>query len=642
MGLTISQKILEKHLVEGDNIKPGSEIGIKIDQCLTQDSTGTMAWLEFESLGLSEVKCELAVSYCDHTSLAFKGESADDHLFLQTIAQKFGAYYSKPGNGVCHQVHYEKFGIPGKTLLGSDSHTPTAGGIGMLAIGVGGLNVATSLAGAPYFLKVPEFFNIELKNKLNKGVSAKDIILKILKILTVKGGVGKIIEYSGSGLKELSIPDRCTITNMGAETGATTSIFPSDEVTRKFLEMQKRKKDWFALKADDDAEYIQKIEIDLNEIEPLVAMPFSPDNVFSVNELEGTKVRQIYIGSCTNGNYKDMWIAAQILKGEKISNEVDLIISPGSRQVQLMMIETGIYEILTKAGARIIDPGCNACIGIGFVPASDQLSLRTVNRNFEGRGGNPKAKLALSSAEVAAASAITGVITNPLKFIDKIPDFFMPKNFQLNDNLLIPPLPIAERERIEIIRGSNIKPLKPQTELPKKIMSKIIIKVGDNISTDDILPAGPLTQHLRSNLPEISKYTFYYIDKNFYQKTKDNNGGVIVGGENYGQGSSREHAAMVLYELNIRCVLAKSFARIHRGNLINNGIVPIVCNIDKFNENDEVEINLEDLNNISIRNITNGIAIKGQTLLTSKEEEILKAGGLLRYSLNKFGYSLKK
>lgn len=621
-------------MINGDSIESGSEIGIKIDQCLTQDSTGTMAWLEFEAIGLEEIKSELAVSYCDHTSLAFKGESADDHNFLSSAAKKYGAYYSKPGNGVCHQVHYERFGIPGKTLLGSDSHTPTSGALGMIAIGVGGMNVASALAGAPFFLKVPDFINIELTGQLNNAVSAKDIILRVLQILTVKGGVNHIIEYSGDALKNLTIPERATITNMGAETGATTSIFPSDDVTKSFLKYWHREHLWKSITPDSDANYKVKHKIDLSEITPLVAMPFSPDNILLVSDIEGTKIHQVYIGSCTNGNYRDMQVAADILKDEKISKDIDLIVSPGSREIQLLMIKNGIYDILTKAGARIIDPGCNACIGIGFVPGTNNLSLRTVNRNWKGRGGNKEGQLALCSAETAAASAITGVLTSPIKFQDKITEQSEQQPL-FDDALIISPLEKKERESITILKSSNIKAIKPQTNLPKIITKKVILKLEDDISTDDILPAGPLTQHLRSNLPEISKFTFHYVDKLFYQRAKEKNGGIIVAGDNYGQGSSREHAALVLYELDIRIVLAKSFARIHRSNLINCGIVPIVCNVDKIAIDDNLEITLEDYSNITIRNLGKELAIKGVTNLIGHELDILSEGGLLNYSKSK-------
>ncbi|HON57196.1 MAG TPA: aconitate hydratase, partial [bacterium] len=512
------QKIFKEHLVEGNSINFGEEIAIKIDHCLTQDSTGTMAWLEFEALGIDKIRCEKAVSYCDHTSLSFKGESSDDHLFLQTIASKYGAYFSKAGNGVCHQVHYERFGAPGKTMLGSDSHTPTAGGLGMMGIGVGGLDVAVALGGGAFYLRVPRVIKINLTGRLNKAVSAKDIILEVLKKLSVKGGVGCILEYSGEGVKTLSIPQRATITNMGAETGATTSLFPSDEITKDFLKKQGREKDWQPLEPDADAEYYKIIDIDLSALTPQIAMPGSPDNVKLIDEVAGTPINQVFIGSCTNGSVYDLKIAAEIVAGKKISKNIDFIVSPGSKQVLQTLMNDGSIKKLIDAGARIIDPGCNACIGVGFVPGYHHLSLRTINRNWFGRGGSKDCRIALCSPEIAAASALEGKIADPRKYT--IPEIKI-ESFVIDDSLIVQPF----EDSREVLRGPNIAALKQNQPLPNILKGTALIKVGDGISTDDILPAGPLTQHLRSNLPKISEFVFYYIDAEFPKRCRENNGG---------------------------------------------------------------------------------------------------------------------
>ncbi len=626
----MSQKIFKEHLVEGKNVEFGQEISIKIDHCITQDSTGTMAWLEFEALGIDKIRCEKAVSYCDHTSLGFKGESSDDHLFLQTIASNYGANFSKAGNGVCHQVHYERFGEPGKTMLGSDSHTPTAGGIGMMGIGVGGLDVAVALGGGPFYLRVPKVMKIVLKGKLNSGVSAKDVILEVLRKISVKGGVGYILEYSGSGVKTLSVPQRATITNMGAETGATTSLFPSDEVTREFLILQKRENCWKQLDADSDAVYDRIIEINLSLLKPQVAMPGSPDNVKYIEEVEGTEINQVFIGSCTNGSVYDLKIAASILDGKKISKNIDLIVSPGSKQVFQTLMNDGSIKKILDAGGRIVDPGCNACIGVGFVPGYKHLSLRTVNRNWFGRGGSKDCLIALCSAEIAAASAIEGKLADPRKYLNENFSFVI-DDFVSDDCLIVKPF----EDKRKILRGPNIAPLKQNSPLPDILKGKALIKLGDGISTDDILPAGPLTQHLRSNLPKISEYVFYYIDNTFSAYCRENNGGFIIGGENYGQGSSREHAALGPNELGIKAVLAKSFARIHRSNLINTGIVPIICNTDLINKDDELEIDVAELVNnskLSIKNISkNNLIIEASHDLTEREAKMIKAGGVLKY-----------
>jgi len=549
---TMTEKILSAHLREG-KLEKGREIGIRIDQCLTQDSTGTMAWLEFEALDLDHVKADLVVSYSDHTSLGFKGESTDDHIFLQTIASYYGAKFSKNGNGVCHQIQYERFGIPGKTLIGSDSHTPTGGGLGMLAIGAGGMDVAVAMGGGLFYLIVPKVMQIVLTGKLSPTVCAKDVALEVLRRISVKGGVGYFLEYSGPGAKTLTVPERATIANMGAETGATSSIFPSDEITRDFLRMQGREADWVELKADDDAVCDEVLEIDLATVKPLVAMPGMPDNVYDIEAVMGTKLDQVFIGSCTNGSYSDIKIVAEMLKGKKVSTDIDVIVSPGSRQSWEMLMEDGSFLELTKAGVRLIEPGCNACIGIGFVPGSGHLSLRTVSRNWAGRGGNKLGKLALCGPQVAAASALTGTIADPrdLPAVEVEVD-----HLTVDDYLILDPKGPA----VEIRRGPNIVALGSQSPLDPVLKGEVLLKVGDGVSTDAIIPAGPLTQHLRSNLPETSKFTFYYEDETFAQRSIDAGGGFLVGGDNYGQGSSREHAALAPWELGIKA-LAEALLR---------------------------------------------------------------------------------
>ncbi len=620
------EKILADHVREGTSER-GQEVGIRIDQCLTQDSTGTMAWLEFEALGLDRVKADLAVSYSDHTSLGFKGESTDDHVFLQTIASRYGAKFSKNGNGVCHQIHYERFGVPGKTLIGSDSHTPTGGGLGMLAIGAGGMDVAVAMGGGPFYLTVPKVMRIVLTGKLPPNVSAKDVALELLRRISVKGGVGYVLEFAGPGVKTLSVPERATITNMGTETGATSSIFPSDEVTRAFLRMQGREGDWTELKADEDAVYDETIEIDLSTLVPLVAMPGMPDNVFDVEAVAGTKLDQVFIGSCTNGSYRDIKFVAEMLKGKKVSTDVDVIVSPGSRQAWEMLMEDGSFLELTKAGVRMIEPGCNACIGIGFVPGTGHLSLRTVNRNWEGRGGNKFGKLALCGPQVAAASALKGVIVDPRK----LPE---PKvkvdRLTVDDYLILEP----EGPSVEIRRSPNIVPLGRQTPLEPVLRGEVLLKLGDGVSTDAILPAGPLTQHLRSNLPEIAKYTFHYEDETFAQRADEAGGGFIVGGDNYGQGSSREHAALAPWRLGIEAVIAKAFARIHRANLINMGILPIVADTDAVEQGDRLEIDVSSLDapELTVKNLTKGTTLVAVHDLSEREADVVRAGGLLAFT----------
>ncbi|MFC1478621.1 aconitate hydratase [Candidatus Margulisiibacteriota bacterium] len=626
MAKNLVQKILSAHAEEGDWQAPGSELGIKIDQCLTQDSTGTMAWLEFEALDLDKVRCELAVSYCDHTSLGFKGESTDDHTFLRTIAAKYGAVYSRGGNGVCHQVHYERFGVPGKTLLGSDSHTPTGGGLGMIAIGAGGMDVAVAMGGGLFFLKTPEVLKVNLTGKLPWGVSAKDIVLEVLSQIKVTGGVNKMIEYGGEGVKSLTVPQRATITNMGAETGATTSVFPSDEVTKAFLKAQGREKDYQELSADPDAVYEHEITIDLSKLEPMVAMPYSPDNVKKVSEVTNQKIDQIVIGSCTNGGYQDIKVAAEMLRGKKICPDTDLIVVPGSRQVQQMVLADGSAEAITNAGGRLIDPGCGPCIGIGFVPGTGHFSLRTVNRNWQGRGGNKNAQLALCSVEAAAASAVSGTITDPRTFPEVKTE--QPEQFIIDDSMMIYP----DNQKTEVVRGPNIVSLKKQTPLSDVLTGEVLLTVSDGISTDDILPAGPLTQHLRSNLPAIAQFVFHYVDDSFASRIQSRSGGFIHGGENYGQGSSREHAALAPKELGVKAVLAESFARIHRDNLINCGILPLICNPNHIQHGDKLEIDLADFNNIRIKNITERNELTALHDFSEREIEILKAGGILAYT----------
>jgi len=643
MTKTLSEKILSAHLVDG-KIEKGEEIGIKIDQTLTQDATGTMTYLEFESIGIDRVRNELAVSYVDHNTLQNDFKNPDDHRFLKSIAERYGIYFSPPGNGICHQLHLERFGIPGKTLLGSDSHTPTAGGIGMIAIGAGGLDVACAMAGEPFYFKMPEIVEVNLRGNLMPFVSAKDVILKILKILTVKGGFGKILEYSGDGIKNLDVPSRATITNMGTETGATTSIFPSDEITKNFMEAQNRVSEWKFLNADEDAYYDKRIDINLSEIEPLIALPHSPDNVKNVRDVQGISVDQVVIGSCTNSSLRDLKVVAQLLKDRKVNSNVDLIIAPGSRSVVSALVESGEYNYLIKAGARIIENVCGPCIGMGYAPPSNGVSVRTINRNFLGRSGTKDANVYLSSPETAAACAITGKISDPRDvFNEKIlKNIKMPETFPIINNF-IKPLPIEIAKNVKIIRGPNIKEL-PKFDPQIGIMKgKILIKVGDNISTDHIMPAGSKILPLRSNIPEISKYVFSVIDDKFYKKAIENKGGFIVGGENYGQGSSREHAAIAPRYLGIKSVIAKSFARIHEANLINFGIVPLIFenknDYEKIEQGDEIEIycRTDELKNNSVvmKNLSKNFEVNLRHNLSDKDIEILASGGKLNFITKK-------
>ncbi len=640
MGENISRKILREHLVSGD-MNRGSEIGIKIDHTLTQDATGTMAWLEFESMGIPSVRNELAVSYVDHNTLQTGPFNPDDHKFLETTAAKFGAYFSKPGNGICHQINLERFGKPGKTLLGSDSHTPTGGGLGMLAIGAGGLDVAVAMAGAPYYLKMPEIVQVKLVGKLQDFVEPKDIILELLRRLGVKGGVNKIFEYTGEGVKYLSVPERSTITNMGAELGATTSIFPSDKNTYKFLKSERRESDFIPLLPDDNADYDDIIEINLNQLEPMVAKPHMPDNVVQVKEIEGLKLDQICIGSCTNSSFQDLMRVVNILKGRKVNKNVSVILSPGSRQVVEMLTKNGGMEILVDAGIRIIEPVCGPCIGMGWSPPSMGKSLRTFNRNFKGRSGTPDAEIYLASVEVAAASAITGEITDPRSLKLKYIPVKLPKKMLINDSLIISPP--KNGSEIEIIKGPNIKELPLKESLKDNIEGEVLIKLGDNITTDDIMPAGSKILPLRSNIPAISNFVFSQIDKDFSKRAIEKKGGIIIGGANYGQGSSREHAALAPMYLGVKAVIAKSFARIHRANLINFGIIPLefVDENDYNNVKQDDKLLISDIidrlnknENITVKNISNQKECEVKYDFTDREKEILKAGGLLQYTKN--------
>ncbi|MBZ4670660.1 MAG: citB [Oscillospiraceae bacterium] len=639
MGLTLTEKILKDHLVAGDFVK-GSEIGIRIDQTLTQDATGTMAYLEFEAMGVPRVKTERSVAYIDHNTLQSGFENADDHRFIGSIAQKHGIYFSRPGNGICHQVHLERFGIPGKTLIGSDSHTPTGGGIGMIAIGAGGLDVAVAMGGGAYYITYPKIVKVNLTGKLSDWVSAKDVILEVLKRLSVKGGVGKVIEYCGEGVKTLSVPERATITNMGAELGATTSIFPSDEITREFLKAQDREKDWIPLSADEDAVYDETIEIDLSSLVPLAACPHSPDNVKSIEEIGKIKIDQVCIGSCTNSSLVDMLKVAHILKGKTVHADVSLSIAPGSKQVFNMLAQNGALADLIAAGARILECACGPCIGMGQSPNSKGVSLRTFNRNFEGRSGTKDAQVYLVSPEVAAVSAIEGVLSDP-RALGKMPKFEIPEKFLINDNMIVPPAPESEMDKVEILRGPNIKPFPTSQPMEESISAACALKVGDNITTDHIMPAGAKILPLRSNIPAISKYCFSACDEQFPERAQKLGKSIIVGGANYGQGSSREHAALAPLYLGVKAVLVKSFARIHRANLINAGIIPLTfaneADYELISQGDELEMpnireKIKNGEDIVIKNKTTGKEILAKCELSGRTKQILLAGGLLNFT----------
>ena len=636
MGYTIAEKIIKAHLVSGE-MKVGEEIGLRIDQTLTQDATGTMAYLEFEAMGIPQVKTERSVAYIDHNTLQSGFENADDHKYIQTVAAKHGVYFSRPGNGICHQVHYERFGIPGKTLIGSDSHTPTGGGLGMLAMGAGGMDVAVAMGGGAYHIPMPRMIFVELIGELRPNVSAKDIILEVLHMLSVKGGVGAIVEYGGEGVATLSVPERATITNMGAELGATTSIFPSDEVTRQFMAAQDREADWSPLASDPDAEYAERYSINLSELEPLAACPNSPDNVRSVRELAGIKVDQVAIGSCTNSSFADMTKTASVLKGHKIADSVSLGISPGSRQVLSMMAENGALTDMIDAGARILECACGPCIGMGFSPNSKGVSLRTFNRNFLGRSGTKDGQVYLVSPETAAASALTGFITDPTT-LPPIAQPQQPDRFRINDDGIIAPLPAAEAEAAEVLRGPNIKPFPETSPLDDHIEAAVILKVGDNITTDHIMPAGSKVLPYRSNIPKISEFCFSVVDETFAARAKEAGKGFIVGGSNYGQGSSREHAALAPLYLGIKAVIAKSFARIHAANLVNAGILPLIFeNPDDYDEIEQgdvlrldgVRAALED-DRIILHAGDKNIPLRME--LAERQKEVLLAGGLLDYA----------
>lgn len=638
MGYTIAEKIIKAHLVSGE-MKQGNEIALKIDQTLTQDATGTMAYLEFETMGLDRVKTEKSLAYIDHNTLQSGFENADDHRYIQSVAKKHGIYFSRPGNGICHQVHLERFSRPGKTLIGSDSHTPTGGGIGMLAMGAGGLDVAVAMGGGAYYITMPKMYKVNLTGRLKPFVSAKDVSLEILRILSVKGGVGAIIEWGGEGVKTLSVPERATITNMGTELGATTSIFPSDEITREFLRAQGREGDYIPLESDSDAHYDKIIDINLSELEPLIACPHSPDNVVTVASLKGTKVDQVCIGSCTNSSLLDMLKVSALLKGKKIKDNVSLSVSPGSRQVLTMLSKCGALSDILLSGARLLECACGPCIGMGFSPNSKGVSLRTFNRNFLGRSGTADAGVYLVSPETAVAAALTGEITDP-RLLGVMPEIKMPEEFDVDDSAVLNPAPIAEEDKVEILRGPNIKPFpesKPQSDT---LCAKVSLKVGDNITTDHIMPAGAKILPYRSNIPHLSQFCFAVCDKEFPERAKSLGESVIVGGSNYGQGSSREHAALVPMYLGVRAVITKSFARIHAANLINAGIMPLTFvnpeDYDKINEGDELclENIFEgmDEGSLILKDLTNGDKIALSCGFTQRQKDILKAGGLLAFT----------
>lgn len=637
MGLTIAQKIIKEHLVSGDMI-PGSEIALKIDQTLTQDATGTMAYLEFETMGVPRVRTELSVAYIDHNTLQSGFENADDHRFIQSMAKKYGLYFSRPGNGICHQVHLERFGKPGKTLIGSDSHTPTGGGIGMLAMGAGGLDVAVAMGGGAYYITMPKMYRVNLTGKLRPFVTAKDVSLEILRILSVKGGVGAIIEWAGEGVKTLSVPERATITNMGTELGATTSIFPSDEITKAFLEAEGRGQDFVELKSDEDAVYDKIIDIDLSALEPMIACPHSPDNVVKVSSLKGTKVDQVCIGSCTNSSLLDMLKVAALLKGKTIRPEVSLSISPGSKQVLSMLADCGALSDILASGARLLECACGPCIGMGFSPNSGGVSLRTFNRNFEGRSGTADGQVYLVSPETAVAAALTGEITDPT-LLGEMPEVTMPKAFKIDDSAVIPPASPEEAKELPILRGPNIKPFPDSLPQEDTLEAPLVLKVGDNITTDHIMPAGAKILPYRSNIPHLSQYCFGVCDSTFPERAKAAGQSIVVGGNNYGQGSSREHAALVPLYLGVRAVIAKSFARIHAANLINAGIMPLTFenpdDYDKISQDDTLRIEHVydgmDEGKMVLKDVTTGAEIPLSCSFTERQKAILKAGGLLKY-----------
>ncbi len=636
MGKTIAQKIIADHLVSGEMI-PGNEIALRIDQTLTQDATGTMAYLEFETMGIPRVRTELSVAYVDHNTLQSGFENADDHRYLQTVAAKHGVYFSRPGNGICHQVHLERFGKPGKTLIGSDSHTPTGGGIGMLAFGAGGLDVAVAMGGGAYYITMPKMFKVELTGKLRPFVTAKDVSLEILRILSVKGGVGAIIEWGGPGVASLSVPERATITNMGTELGATTSIFPSDEVTRAFLAAQGREADYTPLTSDPDAQYDRVIAIDLTTLKPMIARPHSPDNVVTVESLKGTKVDQVCIGSCTNSSLQDLLKVAALLKGKTVSPNVSLSVSPGSRQVLTMLADCGALSDILASGARVLECACGPCIGMGFSPNSSGVSLRTFNRNFLGRSGTKDAQVYLVSPETAVAAALTGEITDPM-LLGEMPGVSMPDSFKIDDSGVL--APAADGANVEVLRGPNIKEFPKCKPMDDSLTAELVLKVGDNITTDHIMPAGAKILPYRSNIPFLSQFCFGVCDQAFPERAKAAGDGIVIGGSNYGQGSSREHAALVPMYLGIRCVIAKSFARIHVANLINAGILPLTfaCAEDYDSLQQGQILTLEAIwSGMEKGAVTATVNPSGKKItllcdLTQRQREILKCGGLLNYT----------
>ena len=638
MGLTIAQKIIRDHLVSGEMI-PGTEIALKIDQTLTQDATGTMAYLEFETMGIPRVRTERSVAYIDHNTLQSGFENADDHRYIQSVCKKHGVYFSRPGNGICHQVHLERFGKPGKTLIGSDSHTPTGGGIGMLAMGAGGLDVAVAMGGGAYYITMPKMYKVELTGKLRPFVTAKDVSLEILRQLSVKGGVGAIIEWGGEGVATLSVPERATITNMGTELGATTSIFPSDEITREFLKAEGREEDFVALASDPDAEYDKILHIDLSTLEPLIACPHSPDNVVTVASLKGTKVDQVCIGSCTNSSLQDMLKVAALLKGCTIQPSVSLSISPGSKQVLTMLAECGALTDILASGARVLECACGPCIGMGFSPNSGGVSLRTFNRNFEGRSGTADGQVYLCSPETAVAAALTGTITDP-QLLGDMPAITFPESFRIDDSAVLEPASEEEAASVEVLRGPNIKEFPQSHPQLDTLSAPLVLKVGDNITTDHIMPAGAKILPYRSNIPHLSQFCFGVCDPTFPERAKAAGQSIVVGGSNYGQGSSREHAALVPLYLGVRAVIAKSFARIHAANLINAGIMPLTFknaeDYDKLSQDDLLEISGVyagmDSGEMTLINKNSGDAIALCADFTERQKAILKAGGLLAYT----------
>ncbi|MFY3740316.1 MAG: aconitate hydratase [Candidatus Nitrosomirales archaeon] len=640
MGKSLAHKIIESHLVEG-KMQPGEEIGVSVDRALMQDATGTMACLQFEALGIPKVRVEHAVTYVDHNILQVGFENPDDHKFLETFAGKYGIYFSKPGNGICHQVNLERFSAPGKILLGSDSHTPTAGGAGMVAIGVGGLDVAVAMGGGPFYTKMPKIVGVKLTGKLRPWVTAKDVILEMLRRLTVKGGLNKIFEYYGDGIKGLSVPERGTICNMGAELGATTSIFPSDDLTLDYFRRQGREQDWKPIGPDPDAQYDETMEINLSELEPMMACPGAPDNIKKVRDVQGIDVQQVLIGSCTNSNYRELMTVAYLLKDRKIHPNITMAVNPGSKQVLEMVSKEGAMYNIVAAGARLLESGCNGCIGMGSAPGTNWVSVRSFNRNWPGRSGTKDDKVYLTSPEVCVACAITGKITDP-RDLGEYPEIPWPDRFIIDDSAILPPA--KDPSKVQIIRGPNIKPLPLRNPMEQVLQGEVLIKVDDNISTDAIMPAGAKILPLRSNIPAISEYVFYWLDPDFAKRAKEKKGGFIVGGENYGQGSSREHAALAPMYLGVKGVLAKSFARIHRANLINFGIIPFefvnTTDYDKVKQGTMIRIdNVVDA--LSNDRKTIGAAVNGSKTelkldLTERQRKILIAGGLLNYTKNTF------